>query len=193
MLGIQYTIYSIQYTYTVQNLEILVETFVFLWEARTRPLLWMYFIAADGISGISRQGGSNGQRKPTARCPAGEHLYATYSCMLLHACSRCASSDILYRRTHIHTGCTYKGISAPGKETRRPENIYMLPLHACPPCANVHLQIYFIGGLVSWNLQTGFLKEPTPSTMIHRARHKMHRNGEKSLLSTTNLMSNPAE
>ena len=28
--------------------------------------------------------------------------------MLLHACSTCASSDILYRRTHIHTGCTYK-------------------------------------------------------------------------------------
>ena len=104
----------------------------------------------------------------------------------IHACSRSASSDILYRSTHIHTYCTVVAHIKKCKHRAKDPGGRRTFICYSMPALLMHLQIYFIGGLIFWNLQTGFLKEPTPSTMIHRARHKMHRNGEKSLLNATN-------
>ena len=77
----------------------------------------------DGISGISRQSGNIGigQRKPTASCPAGEHLYAFHAlpqilsfyftmissleiCRVGGHCARftCDSSDKLLELIFIH-------------------------------------------------------------------------------------------
>ena len=46
----------------------------------------------------------------------------------IHACSSCASSDKLYQRNYIHTGCKYK---APAKESRRLAGEHLFASSSC--------------------------------------------------------------